>query len=124
MVKGAAKAAASTSAPTPPRLPQMGTGLNVSGNPADNVENIHHASFGLVIGIRRMGTDRTGSRWFQPFPRNGHGQHERPKCCESTERLKRRDYADVVDDWYDGQPRIHEDNVRYDVTPGSCRAGE
>jgi len=43
MVKGAAKAAEAPAAAAP--LPQMGTGLNVSGNPVDNVENIHHVSF-------------------------------------------------------------------------------
>lgn len=45
MVKGAAKPSSSTSAgqaSQPPRLPQMGTGLNVGSNPIDNVENIHH----------------------------------------------------------------------------------
>jgi ubiquilin len=42
MVKGAAKAAEAPAAAAP--LPQMGTGLNVSGNPVDNVENIHHVS--------------------------------------------------------------------------------
>lgn len=45
MVKGAAKPSSSTpagQASQPPRLPQMGTGLNVGSNPIDNVENIHH----------------------------------------------------------------------------------
>jgi ubiquilin len=46
MVKGAAKpaaAAASSSAPMP-RLPQMGTGLNVGGDITDSIENHHHVS--------------------------------------------------------------------------------
>lgn len=45
MVKGAAKAAEAPAAAAP--LPQMGTGLNVSGNPVDNVENIHHGLAGF-----------------------------------------------------------------------------
>ena len=51
MVKGAVKSAAppapSSSTPTATpqqRLPQMGTGLNVAGNPVDNIENIPHVS--------------------------------------------------------------------------------
>ncbi|WWC85287.1 uncharacterized protein L201_000149 [Kwoniella dendrophila CBS 6074] len=62
MVKGAAKSAnpsTSTSTSTRtgsgstsqssalPRLPQMGTGLNVGSNPIDNVENIHHGLAGF-----------------------------------------------------------------------------
>ncbi len=51
MVKGAVKSAAQTaatgssSASGVPRLPQMGTGLNVAGNPVDSVENVHHVSY-------------------------------------------------------------------------------
>jgi len=46
MVKGAAKAAAATasSSAQAQRLPQMGTGLNVGGNPVDSIENIQHVS--------------------------------------------------------------------------------
>jgi hypothetical protein len=54
MVKGAAKTpAAQPSGSTPqPRLPQMGTGLNVAGNPVDSVENVHHVS---GLGLRVLG---------------------------------------------------------------------
>ena len=54
MVKGAVKPAAqasstgSSSTGGQPRLPQMGTGLNVAGNPIDSVENVHHVSLELV----------------------------------------------------------------------------
>ncbi len=56
MVKGASKSAqeptstgsTSTGAGAGmPRLPQMGTGLNVAGNPVDSVENVHHVSEAL-----------------------------------------------------------------------------
>ncbi|WVQ98510.1 hypothetical protein IAU59_005636 [Kwoniella sp. CBS 9459] len=58
MVKGAPKTAAAaaagagtsagaSSAASVPRLPQMGTGLNVGSNPIDNVENIHHGLAGF-----------------------------------------------------------------------------
>jgi ubiquilin len=42
MVKGSVKAPEAPAAAPP--LPQMGTGLNVSGNPVDNIENIPHVS--------------------------------------------------------------------------------
>ena len=60
MVKGAAKTAAAPAAAsgsagaTGQRLPQMGTGLNVAGNPVDNVENIHHVSSASLVN--REGT--------------------------------------------------------------------
>ncbi|WVQ78129.1 hypothetical protein IAT38_000210 [Cryptococcus sp. DSM 104549] len=64
MVKGAAKPAAGaagagasgSSSQQVPRLPQMGTGLNVGGNPIDNVENIHHglAGFNPFAGMQGM----------------------------------------------------------------------
>ncbi|GFZ46277.1 Deubiquitination-protection protein dph1 [Saitozyma sp. JCM 24511] len=58
MVKGAAKTpAAQPSASTPqPRLPQMGTGLNVAGNPVDSVENVHHglAGFNPFAGMQGL----------------------------------------------------------------------
>ncbi|OXG86585.1 ubiquilin [Cryptococcus neoformans var. grubii Br795] len=59
MVKGAAKPSSSTSAgqaSQPPRLPQMGTGLNVGSNPIDNVENIHHglAGFNPFTGVQGL----------------------------------------------------------------------
>ncbi|WWC61344.1 uncharacterized protein I303_103925 [Kwoniella dejecticola CBS 10117] len=66
MVKGAAKnnnTAASSSAgsgSTPaaaPRLPQMGTGLNVGSNPIDNVENIHHGLAGFNPFAGQPGLD-------------------------------------------------------------------
>ncbi|WWC69650.1 uncharacterized protein I206_103593 [Kwoniella pini CBS 10737] len=66
MVKGAAK----TNNPTPtssagsgsspaavPRLPQMGTGLNVGSNPIDNVENIHHGLAGFNPFAGQPGLD-------------------------------------------------------------------
>ncbi|KIR58563.1 ubiquilin [Cryptococcus bacillisporus CA1873] len=59
MVKGAAKPSSSTpagQASQPPRLPQMGTGLNVGSNPIDNVENIHHglAGFNPFTGVQGL----------------------------------------------------------------------
>jgi hypothetical protein len=54
MVKGAAKpaaAAASSSAPMP-RLPQMGTGLNVGGDITDSIENHHHVSAACLEVLR------------------------------------------------------------------------
>jgi hypothetical protein len=71
MVKGAAKAAEAPAAAAP--LPQMGTGLNVSGNPVDNVENIHHVS---VVTTIMDEADKAGFGWFQPFPGNGNEQLE------------------------------------------------
>nr|ODN83854.1 ubiquilin [Cryptococcus depauperatus CBS 7841] len=56
MVKGAAKNVSNSGAQPnqTQRLPQMGTGLNVSGNPIDNVENIHHglAGFNPFAGLQ------------------------------------------------------------------------
>ena len=71
MVKGAAKPAEAPAAAAP--LPQMGTGLNVSGNPVDNVENIHHVSFVATIMEE---ADQAGSSWFQSIPGNGNEQLE------------------------------------------------
>lgn len=50
MVKGAAKTAApaASSSVQAQRLPQMGTGLNVAGNPVDSIENIQHVRVVLV----------------------------------------------------------------------------
>ncbi|WVW83351.1 hypothetical protein I302_105370 [Kwoniella bestiolae CBS 10118] len=68
MVKGAAKSnnpSGSTAAPAGgssassalPRLPQMGTGLNVGSNPIDNVENIHHGLAGFNPFAGQPGLD-------------------------------------------------------------------
>ncbi|KAK8869974.1 hypothetical protein IAR55_000544 [Kwoniella newhampshirensis] len=68
MVKGASRGAAAASSTATntggssstsagiPRLPQMGTGLNVGSNPIDNVENIHHglAGFNPFAGMQGM----------------------------------------------------------------------
>ena len=62
MVKGAAKPAEAPAAAAP--LPQMGTGLNVSGNPVDNVENIHHVSFAVTVLDE---ADKQGLAGFNPF---------------------------------------------------------
>lgn len=71
MVKGAAKPAEAPAAAAP--LPQMGTGLNVSGNPVDNVENIHHVSFAVTVLDE---ADKAGSCWFQSIPGDGNEQLE------------------------------------------------
>ena len=55
MVKGAAKPAEAPAAAAP--LPSMGTGLNVSGNPVDNVENIHHVSPPILTATMLMTRD-------------------------------------------------------------------
>ncbi|WWD01625.1 hypothetical protein V866_008570 [Kwoniella sp. B9012] len=67
MVKGAAKSntpatsssttGGSSSSAALPRLPQMGTGLNVGSNPIDNVENIHHGLAGFNPFAGQPGLD-------------------------------------------------------------------
>lgn len=71
MVKGAAKPAEAPAAAAP--LPQMGTGLNVSGNPVDNVENIHHVSLHTPV---KEEADKAGSCWLQSIPGDGNEQLE------------------------------------------------
>jgi len=65
MVKGAPKTAApaASSSAQPQRLPQMGTGLNVAGNPVDSIENIQHVRVELgrmrMTLMRRVSPDST-----------------------------------------------------------------
>jgi NADP-dependent 3-hydroxy acid dehydrogenase YdfG len=84
MVKGAAKAAATPSAgaaagsaaATAQRLPQMGTGLNVAGNPVDNVENIHHVSYPKTYFVANV-ADPAGFSRLQSFRQ--HGGYQQPE---------------------------------------------
>lgn len=84
MVKGQPKAAAgaaSSSATQAPRLPQMGTGLNVAGNPVDNIENIQHVG----VGSHELAAtaDEAGLGGIQPLCRYaGNGEPGRSQCCQ------------------------------------------
>ena len=52
-----------------PRLPQMGTGLNVAGNPVDSVENIHHVSSvtHAITNKHKLMIAPQGMAGFNPF---------------------------------------------------------
>ena len=94
MVKGAAKAAEAPAAAAP--LPQMGTGLNVSGNPVDNVENIHHVSHS---SSREKEADQQGLAGFNPFQGMGMNNLNDPNAVRPPLFSKAKL---MVDDWYDG----------------------
>lgn len=77
MVKGAAKPA--EAAPTPQRLPQMGTGLS-AGNMADTIENYHHVCCRRASRVEWL--TEAGPRWLQPVPGHGHRKPAGPQRRE------------------------------------------
>ncbi|WWD15749.1 hypothetical protein CI109_100171 [Kwoniella shandongensis] len=112
MVKGAPKgaAAASTSSTTPaggssssasagiPRLPQMGTGLNVGSNPIDNVENIHHGLAGFNPFAGMQGLDNLND------PNAMAGMMQNPDFLRSMSDMMSR--PEVVDQIIASNPQL------------------
>ncbi|WRT66922.1 uncharacterized protein IL334_003887 [Kwoniella shivajii] len=103
MVKGAAKSAtpaASSSTPAAsgagtssalPRLPQMGTGLNVGSNPIDNVENIHHGLAGFNPFAGQPGLDNMND------PNAMLGMMNNPEFLRSmTDMMSRPEVVDQI----------------------------